>query len=59
MKIEFDQTKRDRTREERGLDFARCDEFFAGHHFTAKDTRRIYGEKRYITSLMQKSDRAS
>nr|VFJ59566.1 MAG: hypothetical protein BECKFW1821A_GA0114235_10926 [Candidatus Kentron sp. FW]VFJ68850.1 MAG: hypothetical protein BECKFW1821B_GA0114236_11546 [Candidatus Kentron sp. FW] len=49
MSIEFDSAKRDRTLKERGLDFARCAEMFAGHHFTAEDTHNIYGEKRYIT----------
>nr|VFK12379.1 MAG: hypothetical protein BECKLPF1236B_GA0070989_103413 [Candidatus Kentron sp. LPFa] len=49
MEIEFDPAKRDRTWEERGLDFARCGEVFAGRHFTAEDTRRVYDEKRYIT----------
>ena len=49
MKIEFDPAKRDRTWTERGLDFARCDEVFAGHHFTAEDTRGVYDEKRYVT----------
>nr|VFJ71702.1 MAG: hypothetical protein BECKFW1821C_GA0114237_102824 [Candidatus Kentron sp. FW] len=49
MKIEFDSAKRNRASKERGLDFARCAEVFAGHHFTAEDIRNIYGEKRYIT----------
>ena len=34
---------------ERGLDFARAGEVFAGHHYTAKDDRTDYSEPRYIT----------
>ena len=49
MKIEFDANKRDKTLKERGLDFARAVEVFAGHHFTAPDLRIAYGEDRYIT----------
>lgn len=49
MHIEFDPDKRDKTLCERGLDFARADEIFAGHHFTAEDTREAYGEARHIT----------
>ncbi|WP_029891680.1 BrnT family toxin [Polycyclovorans algicola] len=49
MKIEFDPEKRDKTLTERGLDFARTAEVFAGHHLTAPDLRESYGEDRYIT----------
>jgi uncharacterized DUF497 family protein len=49
MQIEFDNDKRDRTMTERGLDFARADEVFAGGHFTAPDDRSSYGEPRFIT----------
>ncbi|HMW41954.1 MAG TPA: BrnT family toxin [Plasticicumulans sp.] len=49
MKIEFDPGKRDKTLAERGLDFARADEVFAGRHFTAEDAREDYSEPRYIT----------
>lgn len=49
MQIEFDPEKRDKTLSERGLDFARADEMFAGHHFTLEDTREDYSEPRYIT----------
>ncbi|TDN63227.1 BrnT family toxin [Paraburkholderia sp. BL10I2N1] len=49
MQIEFDNNKRDRTMAERGLDFARADEVFAGRHFTAEDQREDYSEPRYIT----------
>ncbi|WP_323016220.1 BrnT family toxin [Castellaniella sp.] len=49
MEIEFDPEKRDKTLTERGLDFARADEVFAGRHFTLEDTRENYSEPRYIT----------
>lgn len=49
MKIEFNARKRDKTLVERGLDFARVGEVFAGHHFTAPDRRVDYSEDRYIT----------
>jgi hypothetical protein len=49
MKIEFDQDKRDKTLQERGLDFARADEVFASVTVTMADTRRDYGETRYIS----------
>jgi uncharacterized DUF497 family protein len=49
MRIEFDPVKRAKTLIERGLDFARAAEAFAGHHFTAEDLRENYGERRYIT----------
>jgi len=47
--IEYDQAKRDRTLLERGLDFARADEIFAGIHFTGVDARVDYQEKRLIS----------
>lgn len=49
MQIEFDPDKRDKTIVERGLDFARASEVFAGRHFTAEDTREDYSESRFIT----------
>lgn len=39
MNIEFDDSKRDKTLSERGLDFARANAVFEGVHFTAQDTR--------------------
>jgi uncharacterized protein len=50
MEIEFDPGKRDITLRERGLDFARASEVFAGRHFTAEDDRPGYGEPRFITA---------
>lgn len=49
MEIEFDPAKRMKTLEERGLDFARADEVFAGVTVTAPDTRINYNEPRFIT----------
>ena len=49
MEIEFDPKKRDKTLEERGLDFTRAAEIFNGHHFTGEDSRVDYSEKRLIT----------
>lgn len=49
MTIEFDQEKRDRAFNERGLDFARASEVFAGPTTTVADTRSDYGEPRFIT----------
>ena len=49
MEIEFDLGKRERTLAERGLDFARAAEVFAGPHLDGPDTRADYGEDRYIT----------
>ncbi|TPP10338.1 BrnT family toxin [Rhizobium glycinendophyticum] len=49
MSILFDPEKRRKALDERGLDFLRADEVFAQRHVTVADTRRDYGEKRYIT----------
>ncbi len=50
MRIEFDQDKRVKTLAERGLDFARAGEVFAGATVTLDDTRGGYGEARFITA---------
>jgi uncharacterized DUF497 family protein len=49
MEIEFDSDKRDKTLKERGLDFSRAVEVFAGVHFTGQNTRSEYAEDRFIT----------
>ena len=49
MQLEFDQTKRDKTLQERGLDFVRAEEVFAGVTVTVDDNRHDYGEIRHIT----------
>lgn len=50
MNITFDPVKRDKVLAERGLDFARADVIFAGPLAEVEDTRRNYGEKRFITA---------
>lgn len=49
MKIIFDEDKRATTLLERGLDFADADQVFAGPTVTVEDSRRDYGETRWIT----------
>lgn len=49
MLIEFDSVKRDKTLVERGLDFARAPEVFAGPVLELPDDRQDYGEQRFIT----------
>ena len=47
--IEFDTDKRNKTLAERGLDFSRADEVFAGPVLRWADERFDYGETRWIT----------
>jgi len=49
MKLEFNEAKRNKTLQERGLDFARAFEIFDGIHFTGQDKRMDYKEDRFIT----------
>lgn len=49
MAIDFDPDKRDKTLQERGLDFGRAGEVFAGVHVTGLDKRVDYQEERFIT----------
>ncbi len=49
MIITFDSLKRDRTLEERGLDFADAARVFEGMTFDAVDVRIDYGEVRMVT----------
>jgi uncharacterized protein len=49
VQIDFDFDKRDRTLAERGLDFTRANEVFAGVSVTAEDARFDYGEQRFTT----------
>ena len=49
MNITFDPSKREKTLAERGLDFARAGEVFAGATFDQEDDRFEYGETRIIT----------
>ena len=49
MKITYDPSKRQKTLEERGLDFEDAPLLFAGKHFTREDDRKDYGEVRLVT----------
>ena len=49
MKIEFDDEKRQRTLDDRGLDFADAAIVFSGPKFTILDDRADYGEERFLT----------
>jgi uncharacterized DUF497 family protein len=49
LKVSYDQSKRDKTLLERGLDFANIIKVFDGKHFTLEDERVDYGETRLIT----------
>lgn len=63
MRTEFDSSKRDRTLTERGLDFARAGEVFAGRHLTRRDARLVVmvwtprGEVRRIISMRKANER--
>ena len=50
MRITFDPAKRQRTLEERGLDFADAALVFDGVHTVDPDDRRDYGEPRFISA---------
>jgi uncharacterized DUF497 family protein len=50
MRITFDSAKRAQTLKERGLDFRRAKDVFAGVHLTRAEDRRDYGEPRFITA---------
>ena len=49
MRITFDPAKRALTLAERGLDFVRATEVFAGRHLTGRDLRHS-GEEHFITA---------
>ena len=49
MNIEFDEAKRARTLQERGLDFADAVQVFATSDMTLLDQRADYGETRYLS----------
>jgi len=48
MRIIFDPTKRDKTLQERGLDFADAEIVFAGVTLEIEDKLQDYGESRFI-----------
>ena len=48
MRISYDPAKRQKTLDERGLDFDDAPAVFAGLTFEVEDTRQDYGETRII-----------
>jgi uncharacterized protein len=48
MQINYDTAKREKTLQERGLDFEDTRRVFAGPTYEFEDTRRAYGERRVI-----------
>ena len=48
MRISYDSAKRQKTLDERGLDFEDAPAVFAGLTFEVEDTRQDYGEMRMI-----------
>ena len=48
MRLSYDPTKRQKTLDERGLDFEDAATVFAGLTFEVEDTRQDYGETRMI-----------
>ena len=48
MRISYDPAKRQKTLDERGLDFEDAPLVFEGDTFEVEDTRRDYGETRMI-----------
>jgi len=48
VRITYDSAKRERALIERGLDFERAGEVFAGLTLEAEDTCRDYGERRVL-----------
>ena len=48
MRVTYDPEKRERTFQERGLDFEDADVIFSGPTLEIEDTRKDYGEVRII-----------
>ena len=48
MRLSYDPAKRQRTLDDRGLDFEDASEVFAGLTFDVEDTRKDYGETRIV-----------
>jgi len=48
MELTWDEAKRQKSLSEHGLDFALCDQVFAGATYTFPDDRKDYGEERFI-----------
>jgi uncharacterized DUF497 family protein len=51
MQVEFDPEKLILTLAERGLDRTRAGEIFQDDHLTVPDSRKDYGEERFISVL--------
>jgi uncharacterized DUF497 family protein len=49
MRFTWHERKRQKTRRERGLDFAEAEQVFAGPTFTFEDDRKDYAEQRWVT----------
>lgn len=54
MDVSYDPAKRDKVLAERGIDFAQAADVFAATVAEIADTRRDYGERRFITAGMLK-----
>ena len=50
MDISFDPAKREKNLADRGLDFMDAGAVFAGRVAEIEDTRRDYGERRFVTA---------
>lgn len=50
MELSWDENKRQKVLQERGLDMANVPEVFGGAHFTDLDDRVDYGEVRFVTT---------
>ncbi len=50
MKVTYDPTKRTLTLQHRQFDFEHAPEVFGAVHYTREDTRKDYGETRYVTT---------
>ena len=48
MKLTWDEHKRRANLDKHGIDFLEAETFFAGPVFTFEDTRKPYGERRFI-----------
>ena len=48
MDFTWDEDKRHANIDKHGIDFLEAETFFAGPVFTFEDTRRAYGEQRFI-----------
>ncbi|MEI7867914.1 MAG: BrnT family toxin [Candidatus Methylumidiphilus sp.] len=48
MRLTWDETKRQATLRDRGLDYADAETVFAGPVFEFEDVRRDYGERRMV-----------